>query len=112
MILVDLPKALDTLQHGILLEKMKCFGFHTSLIKWSESYPSYRKCLVYIDCFYEAETLKYGVLQGYILGLLLFLLYVNYLLHSLSEAGSYLYAEDTSTFYQHENVNKTENFLD
>ena len=77
MIFVDLQKAFDTLDHGFLLEKMKYFGFGASVIKWFGCYLSYRKFLVCIDVFPEAGTLKYGVPQGSILGLLLFLLYVN-----------------------------------
>ena len=78
MILVDLQKAFDTLDHGVLLEKMKYFGFRASVIKWFESYLSNRKFLVCIDnVFSEAGTLKYGVPQGSILGPLLFLLRVN-----------------------------------
>ena len=96
MILVDLQKAFDTLDHGVLLEKMKYFGFRASVIKWFESYLSNRKFLVCIDnVFSEAGTLKYGVPQGSILGPLLFLLYVNDLPHSLSDVGFYLYADDT-----------------
>ena len=110
-ILVDLQKAFDTLDHGVLLEKMKYFGFRTSVIKWFESYLSNRKFLVCIDVFSEAGTLKYGVPQGSILGPLLFLLYVNDLPQSLSDAGSYLYADDTCIFYQHEDVKKIENVL-
>ena len=68
-----------------------------------------------MDCIYnvfsEAETLKYNVPQSSILGLLLFLLFVNDLPQSLSEAGSYLYADDTCIFYQHENVKQIENVL-
>ena len=78
MILVDLQKAFDTLDHGVLLEKMKYFGFRASVMKWFESYLSNRKFLVCIDnVFSEAGTLKYGVPQGFILRPLLFLLYVN-----------------------------------
>ena len=59
MILVDLQKAFDTLDHGVLLEKMKHFGFRISLIKWLESYLSNRKFLVCIDNgFSEAATSK------------------------------------------------------
>ena len=34
MILVDLQKAFDTSHHGVLLEKMKYFGFWTFVINW------------------------------------------------------------------------------
>ena len=73
MILVHLQKAFDTLDHGILLEKMKYFGFRAPGIKWIELHLSNRKFLVCIDnAFSEAETLKYGVPEGSILGLLFF----------------------------------------
>ena len=111
MILVDLQKAFDTLDYGVLLEKIKYFGFRASLIKWFEPYLSSRKFLVYIDVFSEAGTLNYDVPQGSLLGLLLFLLYVNDLPQSLSEAGSYWYVDDTCIFYQNEDVKKIENVL-
>ena len=112
MILLDLQKAFDTLDHGVLLEKMKYFGFRASIIKWFESYLLNRKFLVCIDnVFSETGTLKYGVPQGCILGPLLFLLYVNDHPQSLSDAGSYLYADDTYIFYQHADVKKIENVL-
>ena len=57
---------------------MKYLGFLASVIKWFESHLSKRKILFCIDdVFSEAGTLNYGVPQGSILGLLLFLLYVN-----------------------------------
>ena len=91
---------------------MKYFCLQTFVIKWFEPYLSNRKFLVCIDnVFSEAGTLKYGVPQGSILGPLLFLLYVNDLPQSLSDAGSYLYADDTCIFYQHEDVKKIENVL-
>ena len=53
--------------------------------------------------FFEAET-EYSV-QDYS-WMLLFLLYVNDLQQSSSDAGSYLYADDICIFYQHEDVAK------
>ena len=111
MILADLQKAFDTLDHGVLLEKMKYFGFRASVTKWFESYLSNRKFLVCIDnVFSEAGTLKYGVPQGSILGPLHFILYVNVLTQPLSNAGSYLYVDDACMFYQHEDVEKLKMF--
>ena len=49
--------------------------------------------------------------KALILGPLLFLLYVNDLPQSLLDAGSYLYADDTCIFYQHDDVKKIENVL-
>ena len=46
--ILDLQKAFDTLDHGVLLEKMKYFGFWASVIKWFESYISNRKFLACI----------------------------------------------------------------
>ena len=93
------------------LKKMKYFGFRASVIKWFGSYLSNRKVLVCIDIFSEAGTLMYGVPQSSILGPLLFLLYVNDLPQSLSDADSYLYANDICIFFQHEDVKKIENVL-
>ena len=57
MILVDFQKSFDTLDHGVLLRKMKYFGFRASVIRWFESYLSTRKFLVCIDnVFSEAGT--------------------------------------------------------
>ena len=98
VISVDSQKAFDILDHGVLLEKMKYFGFRTFVIKWFESYLSNRKFLVCTDVFSEAGTSNYGVPQGSILGPLLFLLYVNDLSQWLSDAGSYLFADDTCIF--------------
>ena len=90
---------------------MPYLNFRISIIKWFESHLLNITFLVCIDVFSDAETLQYSVPQGYILGSLLFLLYVNDLLQSLSEAGSYLHTDDTIIFYQHENVKKIENIL-
>ena len=91
---------------------MRYFRFRTSVTKWFESDLSNGKFLVCIDnVFCDAETLKYCIPKSYILGPLLFLLYVNSLPQLLSEDGSYLRADNICTFYQHEVVKKTENVL-
>ena len=112
MILVDLQKAFDTLDHNILLEKMECIGFNKKVIKWFHSYLLNRKFFVSLEnIFSDAGLLKCGVPQGSILGPLLFLIYINDLPQSLNETGSYLYADDTCIFYQHKDIKEIERIL-
>ena len=69
MILIDLQKAFDTLDHDILLEKMECLRFKKPVIKWFKSYLSNRKFFVLLEgVFSEEGLLTCGVPQGSILG--------------------------------------------
>ena len=78
MILIDLQKAFDTINHEILINKMEFLGFSKDVILWLKSYLSYRKFRVNLNKFFsESEQVLCGVPQGSFLGPLLFLLYVN-----------------------------------
>ena len=46
MILIDLQKAFDTIDHSILFEKMKCLSFSESSSRWFTSYLSNRSFIV------------------------------------------------------------------
>ena len=78
MILVDLQKAFDTLDHTAPLQKMECIGFKESVTTWFQSYPSNRKFFVTLEnVFLDAGQINSGVPQVSILGSLLFLIYIN-----------------------------------
>ena len=112
MILIGLQKTFDTLDHDILLEKMECLEFKKPVIKWFKSYLSNRKFFVLLEgVFSEEGLLTCGVLQGSILGPLLFLIYINDLPQALSETASNLYADNTCIYYQHKNVQEIEAIL-
>ena len=49
MILIDLQKAFDTIDHEILLQKLKAIKFSESTIKWFKSYLSERIFFVNIE---------------------------------------------------------------
>ena len=78
MILTDLQKAFDTIDHENLLQKLKAIKFFEITIKWFKSYLSERTFLVNIvNKLFDFGEISCGVPQGSILGPLLFLIYVN-----------------------------------
>ena len=52
-----------------------------------------------------------AVPQVFIFGSLLFQIYINNLPQALNKTGSYLYADDTSIFYQDKDIEKIEKVL-
>ena len=72
-IFIDLEKAFDTVSHDILLEKLDHYGIRGISNDWFRSYLSDRSQFVSINGFNsDYKTIKYGILQGSFLGLLLF----------------------------------------
>ena len=82
-IFIDLSNAFDTVNHNILLEKLKAYGIQSENPKWFRSYLSNRKQFIsYDDSKTEMKIVKCVVLQGPILGPLFFLIFVNDLSNS------------------------------
>ena len=69
MVLIDLQKAFDTIDHCILLEKMRCLGFAGKTIAWYTSYLTDRSFIVNVGKESSSPgKLSCGVSQGSILG--------------------------------------------
>ena len=101
MILIDLQKAFDTIDHNILLLKMPSLGFSRGVINWYKSHPSSRKLHVNVsDEFSTSADLRCGVPQRSILGPLLFRLYINDMPQAV-DCDQFLYADDTCLLFQH-----------
>ena len=109
IILTDLQKTFDNLDHKILLNKMKCIGFPGETIKWFHSYLTNRAFLG--TAYSEVRTRKCKVLQESILGPFFFLLYVNDISQALWTTHTCLCADKTSMFCQHKCVTEIENVL-
>ena len=110
MVMIDLQKAFDTVNHDILLEKMKAMG--VTSIPWFRSYLSQRTQSVIINGIKsESMDVTCGVPQGSILGPQLFLLYINDLHVSVSSCKLALYADDSALIYSHRDAGVIANVL-
>ena len=98
-VFIDLSKAFDTIDHGILLKKLHNYGIRGIPLKLIESYLTDRN--QYVSILGEtSDTLPviYGVPQGSCLGPLLFLIYINDISKASVRAEFVLFADDTNIF--------------
>ena len=103
MVLLDLQKAFDTVDHDILCQKLEAMGI--DFTDWFKSYLTNRKQVVIAnDTMSETQTVTCGVPQGSILGPLLFLCYVNDMPVSV-QCKLLLYADDSALLVEGKDPN-------
>ena len=111
MVMLDLQKAFDTVNHSILLSKLEALGFNSTSLKWVRSYLGERQQVVDIGGTLSSPlTLSCGVPQGSILGPLFFLLYINDM-KSACDCNLFLFADDSALLVSHEDKVVVENTL-
>ena len=94
---LDLKKAFDTVNHEILLEKLKYYGIKETSYSWFKSYLCERLQYTQIkDSESSLKAVSHGVPQGSVLGPLLFILFINDMHTSVKNSKVHHYADDTN----------------
>ena len=95
-IFLDLSKAFDTVKHQILLQKLYRYGVRGVPLQWFKSYLKSRTQYVEVENVKSNPlSIQCCVLQGSVLGPLLFLICINDIPNCLEKANIRTFADDT-----------------
>ena len=110
VIYLDYAKAFDTVDHNVLLSKLKAYGVSGQLLTWFADYLSGRHQRVVIDgATSQWAPVTSGVPQGSLLGPMLFIIFINDLPDvAIGDVFTSLYADDTKVY---RNINTIEDCM-
>ena len=96
----------DTADHEILLDKLDGYGIRGHAKRFFRSYLSDRHQYSVINGVNSTlKDITCGVPQGSVLGPLCFSIYINYKYKAVGQNDARLFADDTTLFVQHPDLN-------
>ena len=112
-VFLDLAKAFDTIDHTILIKKLKQYGIHGTPLKLLKNYLQNRKQqILYQGTLSHYKTIACGVPHGLTLGSLFFLIYINDLpLHKNFKVPVRLFADDAYLTLAEKSISNFQNLV-
>lgn len=92
---IDLSRAFNTVKHGILKQRLLNIPLSEKAVSWFNNYLTDRtQCVTFDGVLSKLLHVALGVLQGSMLGPLLFTIYINDLGLSVANAKFHFHADD------------------
>ena len=96
----DISRAFDMVSHSILFEKLYSCGICDPLLSWLKSFLSDRVQITKVESVLShPREITSGVVQGSVLGPLLFTVYINSIYDCFISGKPFLYADDLKVAY-------------
>ena len=107
-IFLDIQKAFDTVDHQILLDKLENAGVRGTALRWFHSFMAGRSQRVLVGSTLSSDILEIliGVLQGSILGVILFLVFINDICRAAPELLKIFFADDIEGMVTADNMDE------
>ncbi|CAH8595529.1 unnamed protein product [Heterobilharzia americana] len=108
---LDFKQAFDKVPHKRLVTKLQSYGFRDPLLSWLRTSLEGRFQVVkFSNCYSTPRLIQSGVVQGSVLGPILFLIYVNDICSVIRNGIPYLFADDLKIVYSFSPAALTQGF--
>ena len=104
MLLLDIAKAFNCIDHEILFAKMFSAGFDASVVQWFRSYLHRSQQISIQNRLSNVVAVSKGIAEGTVIGPILFIFYINDIIKCTKHVRMTLFADDCIIYLSSNNL--------